>query len=62
MNRTITVDTVALLQAGSLITMLVLLSGGMGLYVLTDPAIEPAHHLFTAAAVVDSQYQHQVDW
>ncbi len=45
-----------------LVTLMVLVIGGMAIYVLSDPGIEPAYRLVAAAIHIEKNYHGQVDW
>lgn len=42
--------------------LLTLLAGGMGVYVLSEPALKVAFRFVNAAAALESQYPGQLDW
>ncbi|HOP05868.1 MAG TPA: S41 family peptidase [candidate division Zixibacteria bacterium] len=62
MNHHTPLDTRAILQSGVLITLLALLCGAIGIYVITDPAIIESQTLYIAAMVIDQEYQNDVNW
>lgn len=49
-------------QTAVLMTLLVLLCGGMGIYVLSDKSMRAAYSLATTAAEIERTYPGQVNW
>ncbi len=57
-----TFDRRSILIATTLLGAMILLSGGMALYVLSDPGLEHAFHMVTVARLVDEHHAGEVAW
>ena len=62
MTRYATFDRRSILIATMLLRVMILLSGGMALYVLSDPGLEHAFHMVTVARLVDEHHNGEGDW
>jgi len=62
MNDSVLVSKRDILLACLLLTILILLSGGLGIYVLSDPGLRQAHTMIAAARQIGSWYHEEVDW
>lgn len=55
-------DRRELLIAALVSTFMILVAGGMGMYVLSDPGFRSAQQLATAAHVIDTYFHDEIDW
>ena len=62
MNHPHTFDRKSLLVSALLIVVIVMIAGGMAVYVLSDPAVNEALILTSAAFRIDELYRDEVDW
>lgn len=51
-----------ILFSGVLLLLLVMLAGGMGVYVVSDPSLKQAHTMAIAARIIMDHYAEPVDW
>jgi len=55
-------DRRSILISAALLGGMILLNGGMALYVLSDPGLEYAFHMVAVARLVDEHHDGEVDW
>ncbi len=62
MTQYATFDRRSILIATMLLGVMILLSGGMALYILSDPGLKHAFHMVTVARLVEEHHAGEVDW
>jgi carboxyl-terminal processing protease len=62
MNVPDTIDRREILLAAIFLTLMILICGGLGIYVLSDPGLQRGYVLTNAARQIDSWYHEAVDW
>ena len=62
MNNPPSLDRQGFYQSIVLIVLILILAGGMGVYVISDPFLNEALIMVRAASLVRNLYHEQIDW